>query len=178
MTKNCLRFPVNYLKALRFIYLVCGLLLLLAGCRGGSSKESITKPKPPLKLSKIALTMEWDANDNWPVSVELVRVKDADLVEELLSIESKDWFGKKGNDFRLSHPSARFNSWELVPGTLIGPEKVKAKGRLAGVLFCGLRKGAAPFRFKQNGKALVIVNQDGCSVRKDSKRGRSSRRKS
>ncbi len=161
------------------LVLVAVLAVALTGCGGRGNKESITRPKPPLKLSSIVLTMEWDANRNWPVPVELVRVRDADLVDELLAIESKEWFSTKGNDFRNSNPSAYTHRWEIVPGTVIGPEKVKIKPRVAGVLFCGLNDETPPFRFRQNGKAIVVIDQAGCSVEKYSRaRAKKIRRRS
>ena len=148
-------------------------IFLLAGCGGGNSKESITKPKPPLKLKTVTLAMAWDANSNWPVSVELVRVRDASLVDELLGIKPEEWFKKKGEGFRQANPDAYFDAWEVVPGTIVGPRKAKVKARVAGVLFCGLADSVAPFRVKKNGKILVVIRKKGCSIEQDNPKNRS-----
>lgn len=147
------------------LLLICA---MLTGC-GGNKKESITKPKPPLKLKFITLAMEWEANDNSPTPVELVRVKDASLVQTLLAIKPKDWFETEGTNFRQSHPGAYFDLWEVVPGTSVGPLKVKVKGRVAGVLFCGLAESTSAFRVERNGRILVNLGREGCSVEKGTK---------
>lgn len=147
---------------------VC-VLMLLMGC-GGNKKESIVKPKPPLKIKTIKLTMESNANDNWPVPVELVRVADASLTKELLKIEPKDWFEKAGADFRNAHPEVYFDLWEVVPGTIVGPAKAKVRGRVAGVLFCGVDDDSVAMRVRTNGKVLVSIREGGCTVGRDARR--------
>lgn len=154
---------------------VC-VLMLLIGC-GGSKKESIVKPKPPLKIKTIKLTMESNANDNWPVPVELVRVADADLTKELLKIEPKEWFKKAGADFRNAHPGVYFDSWEVVPGTIVGPAKAKVRGRVAGVLFCGDADDSVALRVRTNGKVLVSIREDGCSIGRDSRKKKQGKKR-
>lgn len=135
--------------------------LFLSGC---GNKETAVKPARPLKLNSIIISMEESINESWPVSIELIRVNDAALVEELLSIETKSWFDKKGSAFVVANPQAIINSWEIVPGTRVGPQRVKARGRLAGVLFCDLRGEEPPpaLRFERDGNVVIHVTDDGC----------------
>lgn len=153
--------------------------LLSSGCgifgKSDVSKEPVVKPRPPLRISSITLAMEWDANDNWPVSVELVRVKDVALVEELLAIESSAWFKQSGQNFRQANPRAYFDSWQVVPGTVVGPLKATVKGLVAGVLFCDLNDSSIPLRVHQNGRVLINIAKDACSVERDSSRKKRNR---
>ncbi len=151
--------PGRWWGAICVIALLSG---LVGGCR--SQGESITKPERPLKLRTITLALDAQANDNWPVRVELVRVRDADLVDALLDIQTDAWFDQDGRNFRQRHPDAHFDSWEVVPGTTIGPFKARRRGRLAGVLFCDTRVPSAPLRVARNGKVLVTIGDEGCEV--------------
>ncbi len=143
--------------------LIAGLVVAASGCFW-RDKESITKPARPVKIKTIALTMAANTNDNWPVPVELVRVEDASLVETLLNIKANAWFEEAGRSFRQAHPEAHFDSWEIVPGTFAGPFNVKARGKLAAVLFCGTRLPSPPLRFERSGKVLINVSDAGCTL--------------
>ncbi len=141
----------------------CGILGGLGGLVGGSDKEKITKPSQPLKVKNVSLNMLPAANQNWPVAVELVRVRDVELVDALLRIKTEDWFGEAGNNFRQAHPDALYDAWEVVPGTNVGPFKVRKRGRFAGVLFCRTRAGSPPLRFNRNGNVVINIDNTGCT---------------
>jgi len=136
-------------------------LLVVSGCGG---REKAVKPARPLKLNSVILSMDESVNERWPVSVELVRVDDATLVEQLLSLGTDSWFGKQGSAFVVANPRAIVNSWEIVPGTRVGPQRVKVRGRLAGVLFCKLRgdEPPPPIRFERDGDVIIHVTDEGC----------------
>ena len=105
-----------------------------------------------------------DVNDNWPVPVELVRVKDADLVSELLRIETGTWFSGRRTAFRSSYPDAIIDLWEMVPGTMAGPFEVEVDDDVEGVLFCGLRSPPPPLRFDRDGEVVVKIEVEGCRL--------------
>ena len=146
--------------------LLVAIVLGLGGCGGGNKKESIVKPKPPLKIRTVSFSMGFSANNNWPVAVELIRVRDADIAQSLLDIKPKDWFAEERDNFRNANPNAYFDSWEVVPGTNFGPIKAKVRGRVAGVLLCDTEKSNAPLRVFQNGNVLINITDEGCSVQK------------
>ncbi len=133
---------------------------LLIGCAG--NREKPTKPRR-LSLDSVTLVMAADVNDNWPVAVELVRVADADLLRQLLVIESSGWFDGEGDKFRSANPRELFDIWEVVPGTVVGPISVKARKRVAGVLFCDLR-GRVPQRVEHQGSIVVRIEDEGCKI--------------
>jgi len=132
----------------------CGLLQF----GGGDS------PQPRIRVSWVSVAMMPDVNERWPVPVELVRVGDESLVQTLLQIETGDWFGEAGDNFRLANPDAVFDSWEIVPGTSIAPVNVARHGRMGGVLFCGLREPSPPVRVAHRGWLRILVNESGCAL--------------
>jgi hypothetical protein len=149
---------------MRTILAILGLSIGLAGC--ATDGETLTEVKRPLRLERITLTVASKANDNWPVPVELVRVQDATLIDQLLRIEAQAWFDGEADAFRKAHPEAFFGFWEVVPGTVVGAEDVEIEDEeVAGVLFCGLRSNPTPpLRFERDGDVTVHIDDDGCRL--------------
>jgi len=143
---------------------VAACLLVLAGCAspaatGGGAMSTLT-------LETVTLRMAADVNDAWPVPVELVRVADPAVREQLLGMNAADWFGAPGDAFRVANTDALYDSWELVPGDTAGPFDVRVAGRYGGVLFCDLR-GEEPqlaVPFERDGDVLVSIGADGCTI--------------
>lgn len=126
---------------------------------GTESVEQVTK------VESVEVTVLPGINDNWPVRVELVRVSEESLVEALLGMDSAEWLDEAGRRFRLAHPEAVFDDWEVSPGTTVGPFDVERPGRLGGVLFCGLRESAVPpARFVHEGDVRIVVDDSGCTL--------------
>ena len=133
---------------------------LLIGCAGQSEKP--TKPRKS-RVDAVTLVMAPRVNNNWPVAVQLVRVDDADLVRDLLAIESSAWFEGEAEKFRSANPNVLLDTWEVVPGTVVGPVSIWSRQRLAAVLFCDLR-GRMPQRIERNGAIVVRIEDDGCQI--------------
>ena len=133
---------------------------VLLGCAGKS--ESPTKPRRA-RVDAVTLVMAPHVNDNWPVAVQLVRVDDANLVSDLLAIESSAWFEGEGEKFRSANPNVLLETWEVVPGTVVGPVSIWSRRRLGAVLFCDLR-GRMPQRVERNGAIVVRIEDEGCQV--------------
>ena len=141
----------------------CGLIETVLGIKKSESAGG-TRPTA-LKVKYVSLVMAKEANDNWPATVDLVRVKDTDLVKELLAISSEEWFKEKQETFQSANPEAYFDRWEIVPGTSVERNKPqRIKGRVAGVLFCDLRDPKPPMRLSQNGHILINIGDEGCEV--------------
>lgn len=137
------------------------LALLVAGGCAGRDPFAIDDP---LKLKRVSLAMAAGANGNRPARVELVRVGDMRLLDELIATDATAWFDGVGERFHRANPRAVFNAWELVPGHVSGPVNVKAKGRFAGVLFCDAPSGSAPFRLERDGDLTVVIDDNGCRL--------------
>jgi type VI secretion system protein len=74
------------------------------------------------------------ANNNNPVALDLVLVKDKKLLKELLKISAREWFEKR-TQYRLDYPKEiglSAGSWEWVPGQVVNIEPLSLKGKLAG----------------------------------------------
>lgn len=143
----------------------CGLMKAIFKSGGGNEGDKSVAPKPPLKIRSVTLVMDEAANDNWPVAVEMVRVRDANLIKELLAIDSKEWFAKESEAFRAANPNAYFDKWEVVPGTAIEFAKVKRmSGRVGGVLFCDLVGSKPAMRINKNGRVFIKIGPDGCEI--------------
>ena len=138
------------------------LLVVLAA--GGCAGRDPFAIHDPLKLKRVSLAMAAGANDNRPARVELVRVGDKRLLDELIATDTTAWFDGVGEAFHRANPRSVFNAWELVPGHVLGPENVKAKGRFAGVLFCDAPAGSAPFRIERDGNLSVVIDDTGCRL--------------
>lgn len=146
--------------------------VLVSGCAlvGGDGK-----PDPKVRVEWVSLAAMPDINQNWPVPVELVRVRDESLIDILLRMKSDEWFGEAGDGFRLAHPDAVFDHWEVVPGTSIAAVEVKQRGRFGGVLFCDMREPALPIRVSRKDRRVhITVDDSGCTVSGSSRKAQES----
>lgn len=133
-------------------------------CVGGCLGRDAAKVDDPLKLRNISITMEAGTNGDRPARVELVRVRDARLVPQLIAIDPADWFGAEGEAFRGANPKAVYDSWEPVPGLGSGPHDVRVRGKFAGVLFCKTREASPPLRVERDGSLTVVIDESGCRI--------------
>ena len=118
----------------------------------------------PVWTRTVTLVAAEQVNDNRPVPVEMVRVAYEDTLSELLKITPRQWFESESERFHRVHSQARRRSWEVVPGTEIGPLNVRVSGRgLDGALFCGTPEATAPVRLAE-GDIVVRVRDGGCLV--------------
>ena len=139
---------------------------ITAGCASsGGSPSGVTEPARPLMLETLKLVMEQGTNDDSPARVDLVRTRDAKLIDQLLAIETKAWFAGKRDDFKNARPDALFDEWEPVPGVVVGPQQLAVDVAVAGVLFCGVNNGGAPLRLERDGDVAVHIGDDGCEIR-------------
>ena len=140
---------------------VAGTLATLLGCATDSAR---IEPTRPLRVENATLSLAPDANDRRPVRVSFVRVADERLAEDLLAVTGSEWFEGGGQDgFLAAHPTAVHDWWEVVPGTTIGPFDLRARGGLAGVLFCDVGP-RAPVRVERDGELRIGIDDDGCRI--------------
>lgn len=106
----------NYLRRTVSL-LACGVfaLTLIPACGG------VRVPLfPPNKLM-VKVNISPQANNNNPVALDLVLVKDKNLFKELMKISAKEWFEKR-SQYRLDYPKEtglNAGSWEWVPGQVV-----------------------------------------------------------
>ena len=139
---------------------------LLSVSWGGRTCAGRALPRPdyPTRIREISFEVAEGANGDWPVSIELVRTPDGSLVEQLLDIDTRVWFGEVGEEFRNANPDVRFDSWEVVPGTIAGPYDIAVGGRVAGVLFCRAPGSFGPILLGRDAAVIVTVGSGGCEL--------------
>ena len=145
---------------------VIAVLTTISGCTWWDDKEESTL-ESSVDVERITLTMGVGVNDNWPVSVELLRVKNTEQLSQLLRMETAQWFSEQGEVFKQTYlyPEVYYNMWEIVPGTTIGPELIEETDvEVAGVIFCYTRQKSLPKRFDIDGDAIVQIVNDGCKL--------------
>src|SRR5215213_4855299 len=101
------------------------------------------------------------ANNNNPVALDLVLVKDKKLMKELMKISAKDWFAKR-SQYKLDYPKETglsAGSWEWVPGQAVKIEPMPVKFKAAGgLVFANYFNEASPHRAVIDpGKPFVIT---------------------
>lgn len=138
---------------------------VLAGCGGNGGGDAASEPTRPLLLETLEIAAGEGVNSNRPVEVTLVRVKDAKLVDKLLEIETPDWYDGEREVFEGTAPDAIVDSWEIVPGTRVGPEDLEVDDKVAGVLYCYLLDDPQPpERFERNGAVMLAISDEGCEI--------------
>jgi type VI secretion system protein len=73
-------------------------LMLLTAC-----PKAIPKAIRPANKLVVRVEVSPHANNNNPVALDLVLVKDKKLLRELMKISAKDWFEKR-SQYRLDYP--------------------------------------------------------------------------
>lgn len=101
--------------------------MALAGCgtvtkitQAGASLIGLGPPKPVLPDWKsVVLAASPDANDNSPLALDLVFVRDPALVDSLMTTPSAKWFAVRGDTQRAFPEALGVISFEVVPGQYI-----------------------------------------------------------
>ncbi|MDQ1558714.1 MAG: type secretion system protein [Pyrinomonadaceae bacterium] len=114
---------------LRVLTFACFVLvaLLLPACR------IPLRPSPKLTIT---VDVSPQANNNNPVAVDLILVKDKKLFKEMMKVTAAEWFEKR-EQFRLDYPKETglsAGSWEWVPGQKVVIEPLPLKFKSAGGL--------------------------------------------
>jgi type VI secretion system protein len=71
--------------------------------------------KPAVEVDSVDLVSVPKANDNSPVAVDLVYVRERLLVDEILKLSAADWFQRKVQYLRDHPKGLTVFDWELVP---------------------------------------------------------------
>ena len=106
------------------------LLFLLSGCGG------VRVPLRPAGKLMIKVAVSPQANNNNPVALDLVLVKDKKLLKELMKLPASEWFQKR-NQYRLDYPKETglsAGSWEWAPGQIVKIDPMPLKQKPAGGL--------------------------------------------
>ncbi|BBP78186.1 type VI secretion protein [Pseudomonas gingeri] len=100
--------------------------LILSGC-------SFFGPK--VGVASLTLDVAPLANDNTPIAVDFVAVKDPDLLKQLAGMSAKQWFGEREQFQRDYRQQLSVWGLELVPGQFVAEQDFPLKGeKAAGLL--------------------------------------------
>ena len=83
---------------------------------------------------RVKVNISPQVNNNNPVALDLVLVKDKKLLRKLMKISAKEWFDKR-IQYRLDYPKETglsAGSWEWVPGQVVSIDPISLKSKLAG----------------------------------------------
>ena len=118
---------------------------------------------------KMKVVVSPRANNNNPVAVDLVLVKDKKLLKELMKISAGEWFERR-NQYRADFPKEvglDAGRWEGVPGQAVKIEPIPFKFKAAGgLVFANYFSPGAHRAVIDPGKPIVItLGVEGISVR-------------
>jgi type VI secretion system protein len=146
-------------------------LVLIFAC-GVCAPVWLTACFPKVIRTTSKLTVKVDvsarANNNNPVALDLVLVKDKKLFKELMKISAAEWFEKR-SQYRLDYPKEiglSAGSWEWVPGQVVTIEPIPFKFKVAGgLVFANYLTPGAHRAVIDASKPLVItLGAEGISV--------------
>jgi len=100
---------------------LCVLLFVftLSGCSSVDFMPSFLSSKPqPVTPSwkNLVITSSADVNLNSPVAIDILFVKNIELLKNLASINSASWFASRENSIKSFPEALQVISYELVPG--------------------------------------------------------------
>lgn len=115
------------------------LSLAIAGCGPAKKAGNATKKivsKAALRPSPLDLNITIDpvANENSPVALDLVLIKDKNFWKTAPAMTAKDWFAQRSDLQRRYRKKLEVHSWEWVPGQAIAPIIIKVPRRFSGAM--------------------------------------------
>ncbi len=114
-----------------FLCRAAAMCLLLAGMTGGLSACAVLGWGPSVKLGAVTLDMTRRANDDTPLAVDFVAVKEPELLKVLQSLPAAKWFEQREQLQRDYPEGMKIWSLELVPGQHVETEEVPIHGERA-----------------------------------------------
>lgn len=122
--KERLTLILNFM--VRRVLAVCSILTLLGvpiGC--GTSKNLAHRAERVAHVSSGKLSLQIAissaANQNSPVAVDVLLIKDKGFLKTAQGLTASDWFAKKTSLQRQNPKAVEVKSWEWVPGQTIEP---------------------------------------------------------
>ena len=113
-------------------FLLLSLCAAIVGCSHVKKIANVATLRPsPLDLN---VAIDRDANQNSPVALDVVLIKDKNFWKGAQAMSAKDWFGQKGDLQRRFRSKMEVYSWEWVPGQAIPPMTVKTPRRFSGAM--------------------------------------------
>lgn len=145
-----------------FLLLIGGLILVVfvTGC---PKVPKVVRSKVPgasgeSKL-EVKVNISQAANNNNPVAVDLVLVKDKKLLQELMKMSASDWFEKR-HQVELDYPKETeldAGRWEWVPGQQVKVDRVPVNLDIAGGVVFAKYFNAGTHRAPFNPRKGILI---------------------
>ena len=114
-------------------------ILILSGC---------SLWQPTVKLKSVQLEVTERANDNAPIAVDFVAVRDPELLKTLQNLTAGQWFSNK-SQILLDYPKLKIWTLELVPGSQLKTKEIPLSGeRATGLLMFAGYSGEGAHRLR------------------------------
>jgi len=143
------------------IMLVCVAgCMLLEGCSMASKAWSWGKEAvfSPVSLREVSIEAESDTNSGYPVAVDVVVVKSAQVMETLGRLKASEWFASKSDYIRQYSSALYVMSWEVVADQKYQGIKLPEEARPAvGALIFADYPGTQSFRSSTSLKAKARI---------------------
>jgi type VI secretion system protein len=115
------------------------LSLAIAGCgpakkAGNATKKIVSKATVRPSSLDLNITIDPVANENSPVALDLVLIKDKKFWKTATAMAAKDWFAQRSDLKRRYRKKLEVHSWEWVPGQAIAPIIIKVPRRFSGAM--------------------------------------------
>ncbi|MDE2366076.1 MAG: type VI secretion protein [Betaproteobacteria bacterium] len=125
--------------------------------------------QPTVKLSSVQLEVTERANDNSPIAVDFVAVRDPELVKTLQNLTAGQWFSSKSQILMDYSDNLKIWTLELVPGSQLEIRETPLSGESADglLMFAGYSgEGAHRLRLDQARKLKLKFDDNEVRVLK------------
>ena len=100
-----------------------------------TAKNYVFPPGEKLYWKSLDILVRKDANMNYPIAIDIVLLKNEALLNKVLELDSKSWFGQKESVLKIFRKDIEIKSLELAPGDLIKvPKSFFQNQRVFGVI--------------------------------------------
>lgn len=134
---------------------------------------SVALPACAPPVLRLSFNVDPDANANSPVTLSVVIVYEAPVIEKLQALSAKQWFQQR-EQFLRDHPKELEEVlWEFVPGQQIPPfsRKLKAQPK-QGVIFANYRSpGTHRYLFEPGRATQLMLGQKALNLPSVSEKG-------
>lgn len=150
----------SFVRALLISAATCVFVMLFTAC---PKVPKVVRSKIPgasgnSKL-EVKVHISPTANNNNPVAVDLVLVKDKKLLQELMKMSASDWFEKR-HQMELDYPKETeldAGRWEWVPGQQVKLDSVPVNLDIAGGVVFARYFGAGTYRAPINPRKGILI---------------------
>lgn len=159
-------------RSLPLLLAIVFTVVLLGGCAVVKSLNNMFSGMLPAlgqvdTPDRLSITADVDANQGYPVAIDLLTVADKDAFATLSKLRAAEWFAGKRDYQRQYQKNIHVHSWEIVPGRWVDEKNlVRVEGEVVGALLFVDYIGDKTFRATVTGfpQARLELKADDFSV--------------